>query len=295
MYDKEILDIFDRLKIVEKLYDHIRLVDPVLMRVISNGDKETELQMNCFAFWNRNEVCNNCVSIKAYNDDQTYVKLEYNNQEIYMVTAIPVQLADRKVVVELLKNVTGSMVFQGSNAVNETTVTGMIENINLIASKDALTGIFNRRYIYEKLPADLVNAIIANRRLAVVMTDIDHFKYVNDTYGHLTGDYVLKTFAELLTRNLKRETDWVARYGGEEFLICIPGASKDVALEIAEHMRKALEETVMSFNGSSFKITASFGVCHLVPTNDMKIEDIIECADKNLYLAKNNGRNRVEG
>lgn len=295
MYDKEVQEVFDKLNLIEKLYDHIRLVDPVLKKVISYEENETVLPFHCFEFWGKNKVCNNCVSMRAYNDNQTYVKLEYNKNEIYMVTAIPVQLSDRKIVIELLKNVTNSMVFQGGDAEEYSTVTGMIENFNLIAAKDALTGIFNRRYIYEKLPVDLVNAAIANHRMAIIMADIDHFKHVNDTYGHLTGDYVLKTFAELLARNLKRETDWVARYGGEEFLICIPGASKEVALEIAERMRKELEETKMSFSGNSFKITASFGLCHLVPTTGMKIEDIIDCADKNLYLAKNNGRNRVEG
>lgn len=296
MYDKEIKEVFDKLNIIEKLYDHIRMIDPVNKKVISflEGEEKDTL-LKCFDYWGKNKVCDNCVSMRAYNENETFVKLEYTNENIYMVTAIPIQLGDRRVVIELLKNATNSMLFQNSDGVNRNAVEGMIENINLIASRDSLTGIYNRRYIFEKLPADLVNAVIAGHRIGLIMTDIDHFKRVNDTYGHLAGDEVLKVFSSVLAGELKRETDWVARYGGEEFLICIPGASREVTLEIAERMRKAFEDTVITFDGTEIRATASFGICHLIPDAGMKIEKIIECADKNLYLAKNNGRNRVEG
>ncbi len=294
MYDKEIQEVFEKLKIIDKLYDHIRLVDPLYKKVITNKTNNMNMHTNCFDFWGKNEICNNCITMRAYNDDQVYAKMEYSGDKIYMVTAIPIQLPDRRVIVELLKNTTDSMVFQSSNMNSRQSVIGMITEINTLAARDDLTGIYNRRYIYEKLPVDLVSASVSNRSLAVAMTDIDYFKSVNDTYGHLAGDYVLKSFAEIISKHLRRKSDWVARYGGEEFLICIPEASKEAAVEILEHMRKELEETELSFNGNSFRITASFGVCDLVPTTDMTMESLIENADRNLYLAKNHGRNRVE-
>ncbi|HKL79885.1 MAG TPA: GGDEF domain-containing protein [Mobilitalea sp.] len=295
MYNKEVQDILDELHIIEKLYDMMRIVDPVRKKVIMNGvEEEQEFEMRCFDFWGKEEACNNCISMRAYIENQTYVKLEYSLNEIFMVTAIPIQLSDRTVVLELLKNTTDSIVFQDNEGEGRPTVHGMIENINLIVFMDSLTQIYNRKYIYEKLPVDLANATLSNHGIAVIMADIDFFKNVNDTYGHLTGDYVLKTFAELLSEGLKRESDWVARYGGEEFLIAIPGASKAVATDIAENLRECLENYEMSFGEYKFKVTASFGVYHVKPTPDMTIEEMIDQADKKLYEAKHNGRNRVE-
>ena len=94
MYGKEIREIFDRLNIIEKLYDQIRIVDPINKRVISyNEEEEMEAPMKCFMFWGKDKVCDNCVSVRAYNENETFIKLEYNKNEIYMVTAIPIQLA----------------------------------------------------------------------------------------------------------------------------------------------------------------------------------------------------------
>lgn len=295
MYDQVIQDVFDKLHIVENLYDKIRIVDPVNKRIIELGkQEESEFPISCFTFWGKNKACVNCVSMRAFHENQTFVKFEYTSNEIYMVTAIPAKINDRTIVIELLKNTTNNMIFEGLGEDNQTSVHAMIDSINLLASKDPLTGIFNRRYIYEKLPVDLINAAISNHSIALIMADIDFFKTVNDTYGHLAGDYVLQTFADILKKGLNRESDWVARYGGEEFLICLPGASKEVAVEIAEGLRKATQDTPMSFGEYGFNITASFGVCHTLPTTGMNIDEIIGCADKYLYEAKHNGRNRVE-
>lgn len=118
------------------------------------------------------------------------------------------------------------------------------------------------------------------------MADIDFFKKVNDTYGHLTGDYTLKHFSEIISKNLKRESDWVARYGGEEFLMCLPSAGPDYAKEIAENIRQKIEDSEFVDGEHQFKITASFGVCSMNPSYGSNIEAMIECADRNLYKAK---------
>jgi diguanylate cyclase (GGDEF)-like protein len=166
--------------------------------------------------------------------------------------------------------------------------------MNNMALKDSLTGIYNRRYINEKLPINLVNAALAAYSLTIIMADIDFFKNVNDNYGHLAGDYTLKYFAEILSNSLKRESDWVARYGGEEFIVCLPGVGVAYAAEIAENMRKTVENSEVDFKNLKFRITASFGISTLTPTINSSIEELIEEADKKLYKAKQNGRNRVE-
>lgn len=295
MEAKEIEALINNYEILGKAFDLIRLVDPVNKKVLDYHNNMSELTTpDCFNFWGKSKVCDNCISIRAYNDDRTYIKLEYNEQEIYIVTAIPVNLPDRRVVIEVLKNATDSLVLDTKEGNLFTELSELIDRMNNLAMRDSLTGLYNRRFINEKLPVDIANSALTGARLSIIMADIDYFKRVNDTYGHLNGDRTLKQFAKIITSSLNRGTDWIARFGGEEFMICLPGASKEKAVEIAERVRSRVEESTIDCGSNQFKITASFGVSTLYPDQVVTMEELIEVADKKLYEAKNNGRNRVE-
>ncbi|AHF06523.1 GGDEF domain-containing protein [Desulfitobacterium metallireducens] len=288
--------IFDSLKIVDKMYEHIRLIDPVTKKIIASyGEDLSRAGAECFALWKKGKSCDNCVSMRAFNEDQTIVKIEYTPDKIFMLTAIPVELENQKVIVEILKDTTQSMIFQsGDSPASSSIVCGIIDNLNNIALRDPLTGVNNRRFIQEKLPVNLVLASTSNQSLSLIMVDIDFFKKINDTYGHVAGDFVLKRCAEIIANCAKRETDWVARYGGEEFLICLPGANLESACEIAELMRKTIENEVIQCDKETIKITASFGACCTTPCSGETAKQLIERADQALYVAKEQGRNTVE-
>ena len=295
MYERELDDVIQKLSIFDHVYDKVRIVDPEKNNVIHiHGDLDQDTPEHCFYFWKKGEICENCISMRAFREKDTFTKLEYSDREIYMVTAIPIELSERTVVLELMKKATNniSITVNGENASNDFSI--MLDSLNNRAIKDSLTGIFNRRYINEKLPLDLINANLSNNSISVIMVDIDFFKNVNDTYGHLIGDCTLKSFANLLQRGLKRENDWVARYGGEEFLICLPGAPIDFAKDLAENIRAKVEKTPIECGDLIFYITASFGVSSMTPRPGTGISELIEEADKKLYEAKRNGRNRVE-
>ena len=296
MYDNEAKQIIEKFSIFEKMYDEIRFVDPTMKKVIDYKSANTSLAYgsNCYDFWQKDQVCDNCISMRAYSANQTFVKVEYAGGEIYMATAVPVQLSTRRAVIELLKNVTHSLILGDSNKDTKSEMYAMIDNISNLALKDSQTGALNRRYIDEKLPIDIINAALLGKNISVIMVDIDLFKAVNDTYGHLIGDCVLKGVAETLNKRTRRETDWVARYGGEEFLICLPSASIERAVEIAQHLRQAIEETAITCGEHNINVTASFGVCSFKPAPGISGESLIDCADKQMYLAKQRGRNRVE-
>ena len=234
--------------------------------------------------------------MRAYNDNKTYVKIEYNKDKIYLITAVPHDLNDRRVVIEILKDITNSLLLSSyeNEAVDSTGIHALIDNMNKFAYRDPLTGLYNRRYIIEKLPIDLLNTTLLANEFSIIMADIDHFKLVNDNYGHLAGDQALKTVAETLAGCIKRESDWIARYGGEEFLICIPGANLDFALKKAECMRKAIESTPIIYEDKILSLTASFGICSIKTTENKSVDDLLKLADEKLYSAKRNGRNRVE-
>lgn len=280
-----------------KLSDITRIVDPLQKTVIQYKNKEVVIDgIHCFDFWGKNKVCDNCISMRAYNDNKTYVKIEYSKDKIYLITAVPHDLNDRRVVIEILKDITNSLLLSSyeNEAVDSTGIHALIDNMNKSAYSDPLTGLYNRRYIIEKLPVDLLNATLLSNEFSIIMADIDHFKLINDNYGHLAGDQALKTVAETLSGCIKRESDWIARYGGEEFLICIPGANLDFALKTSECMRKAIESTPIMYEDKMLSLTASFGVYSMKTTKNTSVDDLLKLADEKLYSAKRNGRNRVE-
>ena len=159
------------------------------------------------------------------------------------------------------------------------------------AVKDPLTGVYNRFYLNLYIRESMPNLLRYHVPFSVIILDIDYFKKVNDTYGHLVGDQVLKQLAEILTKGL-RKGDIVIRYGGEEFLILLPYTRLEEASQAAERLRKNIESTEFFIDGNHLKITISLGVASLSP-KIKKLEELIKIADQKLYKAKNTGRNRV--
>ena len=161
-----------------------------------------------------------------------------------------------------------------------------------LAVKDGLTGLYNKRYLLEVLETNCRSCISGVERLTFMLLDIDFFKKVNDTWGHLVGDKVLRRVAEIVAGNA-RNADIACRYGGEELAVLMPDTDIDGARILAERIRLKIEREVFSASeGETFSVTASFGVAEM-HSGMIMAEELVEQADKALYKAKNNGRNRV--
>lgn len=171
------------------------------------------------------------------------------------------------------------------------------EKIQTMAISDELTGLYNRRYFFERFEEELSRSIRKNHHVSCILLDLDHFKMVNDTYGHLAGDEVLSAMG-LLLKNSSRRADIVARYGGEEFIILLPECKKDCAVAAAEKLRDLISRQAIPLTcGKELMMTASFGVVSFPPETLKAISLpalLINVADQALYRAKENGRNRVE-
>ncbi len=168
----------------------------------------------------------------------------------------------------------------------EETLTAQNKQLELMSSTDYLTGLFNRRALFEKLDYEMRRSNRSKSPLSVIMLDIDYFKKVNDTYGHLVGDVILKQVADIL-RSSVRNTDIIARYGGEEFIIVAPACVLDDAGKMAEKIRVKIQD--FGFE-TGLKATISGGA---VQYTGQGIDALIEEADKCLYAAKKGGRNRI--
>ncbi len=158
---------------------------------------------------------------------------------------------------------------------------------------DALTGLYNRAYFDKKLLAEYRRSRREQTTLSVIMFDIDHFKKVNDEYGHLAGDDVIRTVAIKSKQVLQRGSDIVCRYGGEEFVIILPNTKESGARKVAEKIRHALAEKPIHSCEGALDIRASFGTASVVGRNELSETDLLSFADQALYQAKNGGRNAV--
>ncbi len=156
-----------------------------------------------------------------------------------------------------------------------------------ISIRDELTGLYNRRYFNEILKKEAQRAFRYKEPLSMIMYDIDHFKRVNDTYGHMVGDEVLKKLSEIIKSNV-RNSDYIFRTGGEEFTILLPGTDLEKAYKVAEKLRKRIENEIFDKVG---KITISLGVAQY--SENESTDNFIRRTDKALYSSKENGRNRT--
>jgi diguanylate cyclase (GGDEF)-like protein len=159
------------------------------------------------------------------------------------------------------------------------------------AATDALTGLPNRRSFIESAQRELHRADRQHLQTSVLMLDLDHFKEVNDTYGHPVGDLVLASFARALLSTL-RPFDVVGRYGGEEFCVLLPGTGIDEAVSIAERIRLVTSNTLVETRTATVEYTVSTGVVQ-APADDVSLGDLVDRADRALYQAKASGRNCV--
>ena len=159
------------------------------------------------------------------------------------------------------------------------------------ANVDALTGIANRSALFENAARLLKRCQQAGSPFSLIMFDLDHFKVINDTLGHQSGDRILQAFANI-ARDALRPSDLVGRYGGEEFAVVLPGATIETAYVIAERVRQAFARNYRFFDGQPLNATVSGGIVSASPS--ATLEMIFDAADKAMYAAKNAGRNRVE-
>lgn len=164
------------------------------------------------------------------------------------------------------------------------------EEIYRMTIIDGLTQIHNKRYLLEALERDVMRARRHDRDLCAIMFDIDHFKGINDRYGHLAGDYVLRELARVVSERTRRD-EVFARYGGEEFAVILPETSLDGAVQLAETLRQRVEKHHFHFQGEDIAVTISMGAAAL--QEGMGGTELITEADNKLYEAKRGGRNRV--
>ena len=168
----------------------------------------------------------------------------------------------------------------------------LFERVEQLAIKDSLTGLYLRRYFLDRVGEEINRHLRHKNQLSFLMIDLDHFKQYNDTFGHMAGDIVLKKLGEFLTDFFKNPGYLVCRFGGEEFSVLLTDCPKSKAMEMAQTIRKKIEEQTILLRREKTRITISIGVASFPKDAQFK-EELIHHADQALYQAKVGGRNRV--
>jgi len=167
----------------------------------------------------------------------------------------------------------------------------LVQELERLSTTDPLTKLYNRRFLMQAIETEIIKSKRENYTISVIMFDIDKFKSVNDTYGHVIGDEVLTSFANVLSSHM-REYDTVARYGGEEFMILLPKANEEIAFMRAEEIRRSVEASELC-SSTHIPITVSGGVAVYEEATMSTVEDLTSVADTYLYESKESGRNRI--
>jgi diguanylate cyclase (GGDEF)-like protein len=168
----------------------------------------------------------------------------------------------------------------------------MRDVLKMQSVRDPLTGLFNRRYMEESLTRELKRAVRRNSPLGILMIDVDHFKSLNDTFGHEAGDAALRSLGQLLQNGFRAE-DIVCRYGGEEFTVILPESSREVAWQRSSELCAAAKQMVVQHRGQPLRsISLSIGIA-IFGEHGMTVDSLISAADSALYLAKERGRDQV--
>jgi diguanylate cyclase (GGDEF)-like protein len=283
-------EVLDSISKFEGLYDVVRIVDPVKKSVEDKNG--TDVHTHCYDFWEKGTPCENCVTSRALIENNTFHKIEFKKGIVYLITSCPVQVKKDIYALELLKDITNTGIIENDSMKSEEELEKSIETLNKKLVVDELTGIYNRRFINERLPADIFFASMNNTRLSLIMIDVDNFKNINDRYSHMAGDLVLKEVSNIMVSSIRKNIDWAARFGGDEFLICLNGANAEAASRIAEAIRQRAEKTAVEYNGNNIKISLSIGI-YTIDGEDITAEELLRLADMNMYEAKKLGKNTI--
>lgn len=242
--------------LIAKLYDSIVMINPVEKKI--DGFLKSEFTLSrpmshkCFNMWRKEKRCENCIASRALHEQRTTVKIEYVDEKIYMVTAVPLITDDKLQVVELIKDITADSLLEVDG-----TAYGSLQRIinrnNNAMVKDAFTRIYNSNYIYERLPEDLFYAREFSLKLALVFVTITNLKTINDHEGYGAGNSVIKTYAKLVKELTRKERDWSARFSGSDFILVLTDINENQTYSVCKRLNDKIFKTDFFHEGKKLK------------------------------------------
>ncbi len=281
-------EIKDKLDFFNKMYDVVRLIDPLEKKVLeyrNSGLTAIEGADPCYSYWENGRICDNCISIRAHLENRSFVKMEKKQNSVLLITAMPIENAGRPAVLELLKNATDTMLIGTGDYNNGEMMFQFIQELNDAVIRDPLTSLYNRRFLEERLPVDIITASMTHLPLSVCFIDLDNFKLINDLYGHETGDSSIRAISEVIRRNVQFGNAWAARYGGDEFILIFPDTDEKQARLILERIQREVAGIAIKRKKAGPRLNISYGIETMRET-PMTAREMLRSADEKMYRVK---------
>jgi diguanylate cyclase (GGDEF)-like protein len=283
MENKMLENIIGKLDFIEDAYDMIRLVDPVHKEVISlwksNNMQAQPSGRGCFDFWQRGQVCENCISMRAFNQKRTTVKIEYRGSSIFMVTSVPLRgESDTNKVVELFKDITDDGVIN-IDGLEPVPLRKLINRRNEAAIKDVFTRIYNEQYIYERLPHDILWSQERSMPIALFLIKISNIQFINTTYGNTAIERVVKESAGVFNLIIHNKSDWVSRYDKTDFVLVMHKMNENKVRRVYKRIHDKTSHLEFNFGHETIRINVSIGY-HILKNEKITPEQFILKANK---------------
>lgn len=277
----------NNIAILDNIFGISRIVDAT-KKTIVNLDTENNINIDnhlCFEFWETGTECANCISMRALNEDKSFSKFETVNDKLYMIIASPININNNRYVVELVKDISDDTISLPFESSINNHLCEEIHRLNKLVVTDELTAIYNRRYINENLPYSISKVPNQITSLSIILIDVDRFKYINDTYGHIYGDYILKQISSIFNDYATKHNGWVARYGGDEFIMVLKDFSKELTYDLCKTLNNIINNREFIYNETNITVSCSFGFT-TITDNNITLENLMVDLDTKLFTNK---------
>ncbi|MEF9944999.1 MAG: GGDEF domain-containing protein [Lachnospiraceae bacterium] len=271
----------------QEIFDFYRIIDAETNQIYDyDGETLIPQKNKCYFIWGRDCPCVNCTSERALERNQQIVKLEYMEKNIVLIFSIPIELKGKRYVMECGKDVTTSMTINNATQLedNNEDITQVIQHFNELLTHDSFTKLYNKNFTYQKILRAFRRAKEDGVLLTVAVMDIDHFKQINDAYGHVTGDAVILRIVDVIRQYIEEESAWASRMGGDEFLVAYEGKSLKEVEEKCRQARATIAGIEFQEEEHTFHVSVSCGAAQYLPGESTN--ELLDRADKKMYEMK---------
>lgn len=266
-----------------RIPDFYRIVDVDTHAVFDYSQGELiQAEQKCYQIWNMSSPCVNCTSVRAVKEKKHIIKLSFLDNQIFLIHSIPITIKGREYSIELIQDVSDSFLLQRNSIQNVDEVVSLISLFNERIMQDTSTNLFNKQYLLESLPAMIKRAEQEKQPLSLAVLDIDHFKQVNDEYGHMFGDEVILKIAEEFLA-LMDDDIHCARIGGDEFAIIFEKTEQRNAVDVCRQTLASLASFHFELH-PEYSISISYGIASLNDSDT--VESLLDRADRMMYAMK---------
>jgi two-component system cell cycle response regulator len=277
----------ERLSLIDNMYDIIRIIDPINKNIINISNNEITIHKEkCYDLLSRGRICTNCISMRAYIEKDTVIKMEYITNKVMLIVATPVNVGEETYVVEIIKDISSqNNMASNINCNFNNNVKTIIDSINKKIITDESTGTYNKIYVEGRLPVELNNSVENGNLLSLIMIKIDKQENLEYKYGQDIDKKILNDFIKSINDSVNHNSYWIGRYSDNKFLLVLNDVNQETSYKILEQIKKLSEDVLFNHNYKIIKLKVTFSI-YCSENEIIDIKDILIELEKSLLEEK---------